>query len=480
VKLRTRLALAFMILIGVGFYSLVVWIVDDLQPRYLAAVEESMIDTATILAASLDQTDSDKPINVSTLRTIIGVAQHRAFSAKVYELTKQRLDVRVYVTDRTGLVVFDSDAGRDEGKSYSQWNNIVETMRGNYGARTTREVPDDPASAVLHVSSPIQTGGEIIGVVTICKPVDSVTLFMVTAKNKIIGAGVIAALAVVVLGMIVSSWITRPIQQLTRHANAVRDGARAPMPPLGRNEIGQLGAAFEKMRDALEGKQYAEHYVQTLTHEMKSPLSAIVGAAELLDEDMDPEHRAKFLLNIRSESSRIQNLVDRLLQLSSLENRKVLCDVEEVDLARLTHSILEALNPVIATKRLEVSITQNGDTRIRGEAFLLRQAIANLVQNSMDFSPVGGALGLSVVRGNEALTMTLTDAGPGVPDYALTKVFDRFYSLRRPDTGNRSSGLGLTFVREVATLHGGTVRLENRPSGGVKVCLSLPTCPPSA
>jgi two-component system sensor histidine kinase CreC len=352
-------------------------------------------------------------------------------------------------------------------------------MRGNYGARTTRKVPEDPASAVLHVSSPIRIEGEIGGVVTVCKPVDSVTLFMATAKKKIIGAGIVAALAVVVLGMIVSSWITRPIQQLTRHANAVRDGARAPMPHLGRNEIGQLGAAFEKMRDALEGKQYAEHYVQTLTHEMKSPLSAIVGAAELLDEDMDPERRAKFLLNIRSESARIQDLVDRLLQLSSLENRKALRDVEAVDLARLTRNIIEALNPVISTKRLEVCITQSGDTRVRGEAFLLRQAISNLVQNAMDFSPVGGALVMSVVRGGDTVTVTLTDAGPGVPEYALTKVFDRFYSLRRPDTGKRSSGLGLTFVREVATLHSGTVRLDNRPSGGTKVCLSLPTVPPS-
>lgn len=473
-KLRTRLALAFMVLIGVGFYSLVVWIVDDLQPHYLAAMEESMIDTATVLASSLDQPHADKAIDVSALRTVIGSAQRRMFSAKVYELTKQRLNIRVYVTDKTGRVVFDSEGGRAEGEDYSRWNNIVKTMRGEYGARTTRVVPTDPSTAVLHVSSPVRIGGEISGVVTICKPVDSVTLFMTTAKNKIIAASAVAALAVVLLGMVVSSWITRPIQQLTQHANAVRDGARTPLPRLGHNEIGELGAAFEEMRDALEGKQYAEHYVQTLTHEMKSPLSAIVGAAELLDEDMDPERRAKFLLNIRSESARIQNLVDRLLQLSSLENRKTLRDVAMVDLASLTHDVLEALSPVISTKQLTVSASQNGMVNVSGETFLLRQAIANLVQNAVDFSPIGGSLSLSVEGDDATVTVTIADTGPGVPDYALTKVFDRFYSLRRPDTGNRSSGLGLTFVREVATLHGGTVTLENVPSGGTRVCLSFP------
>jgi two-component system, OmpR family, sensor histidine kinase CreC len=477
VKIRTRLALAFVVLIALGFYSLVVWIVDDLQPRYLAAMEETMIDTATLLAASLDQPTSDRAIDVSALRFAVGGAQRRMFSASVYELTKVRLNLRVYVTDVIGTVVFDSNGGRDEGKDYSPWNNIVKTLRGEYGARTTRVIPDDPASAVLHVSSPITVAGEIAGTVTVCKPVDSVTLFMNTAKQKTIVAGVVATLAVVLLGMIVSSWITWPIQKLTGYANAIGEGKRTPMPKLGRNEIGRLGAAFEAMRDTLEGKQYVEHYVQTLTHEMKSPLSAIVGAAELLDEDMEPERRAKFLKNIRTESARIQDLVDRLLQLSSLEKRKALCDVEDVDLAQLVPEVLDGFSPSLESKRIELCMAPSGRCLVRGETFLLRQAISNLMQNAVDFSPVDGKLSVSIVGGDDAVVMTIADEGPGVPEYALTRVFDRFYSLQRPDTGNRSSGLGLTFVREVAALHGGDVALENAAAGGVKVRFSLPTDP---
>ena len=473
-KIRTRLFIAFLILVGLGFYKLTDWIVDDLRPRYLETMEESMIDTATILSSFVEQEAMDGGIRVDDLRAAFDSARRKRFSARIYQVTKTRLKMRVYATDNKGIVIFDSDDGRDEGKNYAHWNDVVRTMRGEYGARTTRTDPDDARTSVLHVASPITIDGNIVGVLTVCKPADSVTLFLMMAKKKIIFAGIIAAFVVVLLGMIISSWITSPIQKLTAHAKAVRDGQRAPAPNLGRSEIGQLGNAFEEMRDALEGKQYAENYVQTLTHEMKSPLSAIRGAAELLEEDMPDEQRKQFLDNIRAESSRIQDLVDRLLRLSALEKRKGLRDVEEFDLALLTRESVESLNPILSAKQISILIQQNRPIQMTGEKFLIRQSISNLLQNAIDFSPAGGDITVCIERTGDMIRFIVSDAGPGIPDYALAKVFDRFYSLRRPDTGKKSSGLGLTFVREVATLHGGDVQLQNLPDGGTVATLSLP------
>ena len=95
------------------------------------------------------------------------------------------------------------------------------------------------------------------------------------------------------LGYLASRWITVPITRLTNYANGVREGRREPLPQLGKNEIGEMGHAFEGMREALEGKRYVEQYIQNLTHEIKSPLSAIKGAAELLAEPMEERQRAK-------------------------------------------------------------------------------------------------------------------------------------------------------------------------------------------
>jgi two-component system sensor histidine kinase CreC len=111
---------------------------------------------------------------------------------------------------------------------------------------------------------------------------------------------------------------------------------------------------------------------------------------------------------------------------------------------------------------------------LTGERELLLQAVSNLLQNAIDFTPAGGTVALAVKGEGDRAVLTVTDSGPGVPDYALGRVFEKFFSLARPDTGRKSSGLGLSVVREVAHLHGGESTLENRPEGGVRTTLRLP------
>ena len=477
-RIRTRLFGAFLVLVAVGFYTLIDWIRDDLRPRYLETMEESMVDAATLLSSLVANQVSEETIYADDLRAAFEGARKRRFSAKIYEFTKTRLNMRVYITDNKGIVVFDSDNGRAEGEDYSQWNDVVRTLRGEYGARTTPSDPDDLTSAILYVASPITVGQQIVGVLTVCKPVDSVTLFLETARKKIAFAGLVASVAVVVLGMVISLWISRPIEKLTRYAKAIRDGKRVAPPRLGRSEIGTLGVAFEEMRSALEGKQYVEDYVQTLTHQMKSPVAAIRGAVELLEEDMPPEQRSQFLGNIRSESERIQDLIDRMLQLSALENRNALRDVEDIDLSQLCSDVIAAMNALLSGRRVEVSLASPAPIIVQGERFLIRQAVSNLVQNALDFNEEDELISVSIKERNGEAEINVLDNGAGVPAYALDKVFNRFYSLPRPDTGRKSSGLGLAFVKEVAVLHGGRARLVNRPEGGAKATLILPTKPP--
>lgn len=476
-KIRTRLILALLLLVGTGFLGLVHWIIDDLRPRYLAAMEESMIDTATIFSSQLENRLDGEKIDVQELRRLFTLAEGRRFSAKIYEETKNRLDLRVYVTDRQGIVLFDSDNGRDEGKNYSKWIDVILTLRGEYGARTTPEVRGDPTTSILYVGAPVSYKGKIIGVVTVCKRARNATRFLIWARKRIIVAGVMAALFIALLGIVIYFWITIPLEKLMGYARAVSGGQRTTLPALGRNEIGELGAAFEEMRDALEGKEYISQYVQTLTHEMKSPLSAIRGAAELLEEDMPPDTRRKFLENIRGESTRIQDLIDRMLQLSALEKRKGLRDVERIDLNGLLHQIIECLDPLSSAKRLVIKIAEIGPLTIEGEYFLVRQALLNVVQNAVDFSPPESAIDIRMAAKEGLVEITVADEGPGIPDYALDKIFDRFYSLTRPDTGKKSSGLGLTITREAVALHGGSVHIENGEKRGARAVLRLPNKP---
>ena len=111
---------------------------------------------------------------------------------------------------------------------------------------------------------------------------------------------------------------------------------------------------------------------------------------------------------------------------------------------------------------------------LHGEKVLLREALVNLLQNALDFSPAGGRVVLRVGGGLGRVEFAVEDAGTGVPEYALPRVFARFYSLPRPDGGRKSTGLGLSLVREIAHLHGGEAALANRPGGGARAEFWVP------
>ena len=349
------------------------------------------------------------------------------------------MDLNVYVTDARGIVIFDSDNRRREGQDFSRWNDVYRTLRGEYGARSTREDPKDPTSNILYVSAPIMKENEIIGVVTVSKPQKSMATFMEETRRKIFIIGAIAAAAVVLTGAALSIWITRPIQRLTDYARAVRDGRRVPLPELGTSEIASLGKAFEEMRDALDGRKYIENYVQTLTHEIKSPVAAIRGAAELLHEEMPAAQREKFLQNIETETVRIQDVVDRLLLLSEVEAKRTLDAQEPFDLRETLRRASESVAAQAAAK--EVALTTDVAAEpcvVAADDFLLEKAVSNLLQNAIAFAPVKGKVRATLQQADRSCILRVEDDGPGIPDFAQARVFERFFSLPRPDTARRA------------------------------------------
>jgi two-component system sensor histidine kinase CreC len=243
-------------------------------------------------------------------------------------------------------------------------------------------------------------------------------------------------------------------------------------PPQSRAvEIAGLTRAFEEMRETLAGRRHAERYIQALAHEVKAPLTAIRGAAELMEEDMPEDRRRRFLKNIRGESARIQRIVERLLELTSIEARRALNRIEPIETTGLVEEAAEAVRSAYAAAGVTLTVVDDVRVRFVGERFLLWQALVNLLQNALDFSPLGGEVTLHVVFARSRIDFVVEDRGSGVPDYALSQVFDRFYSLPRPRDERKSTGIGLALVREIARLHGGDATLENRSGGGVRAVL---------
>ncbi len=474
-KLGTSIFVCYALIFIACLYYPINWIVQDLRIRYLEGIEDSLVDYANILASFVAAEMEKKDFKPEKLYKIFENVNKTQIKAKIYGFNKENIDVGIYITDRAGKIIFDSESRDNIGADYSKWRDVILTLKGKYGARTTRINPDDPGSSVMYVGAPIIFNGEIAGVLTVSKPYTNVNLFLKSEKPRIIRVGLISGGVAIFLGLLVSIWLTKPIRRLISYANDVKDGKPVELPKLGRSELKEMGIAIDKMREALEGKKYVENYVQTLTHEIKSPISAIKGAAEILQEDMPSEKRARFLTNILNETNRIANLVDRMLLLSTLENKKTLENWENMSINSLINMAFESKEPMIIQKNLQTKFDITDDIQIKGDSFLLFQAVSNIIQNAIDFSPQNSELYVKLTKAqNNFVEIIIEDNGPGIPEYATEKVFDKFFSLQRPDTGKKSTGLGLNFVKEVAKLHKGMVRLENRENKGLRAVLSLP------
>jgi len=479
-KLGTRIFFCYLIIFVLCFSYPINWILDNLRTRYLEGVEEPLVDQANILASLVGREMEAGQFNPEKWNQSFDHASSRPLSAKIYSLVKTDVDMRVYITDKEGKLIFDSLHKQKIGTDFTSWRDVALTLEGKYGARTTPDDMNDPASKVLYVAAPVLVDGSIAGVLTLGKPTTSINTFIKNAKPQIFKVGLLAMVAAIVLSYFVSIWITRPIKRLTRYANDVREGKRADFPKLDRSEIGEMGNAFAKMQQTLEGKEYVEQYVQKLTHEVKSPLSAIRGAAELLEEKMPSEQRTLFLKNIRNEANRIQALVDRMLELSALENQKILRKVKRISVASLSQPVIESIRAILEKKQLQLTTQLSDKARVKGDKLLLSQALANLIQNAIDFSPASSEIILRCQIEGYLLKIIVEDQGAGIPEYAIKKVFDKFFSLQRPNSREKSTGLGLNFVREVAELHAGTIQLENRFEKGVRAILTLPLHKPKS
>lgn len=471
-SLSIRIFLVYAVFIALTGYFVLSTVMKEVRPGVRQSTEETLVDTANLLAEIFQDDVRKGTLGQSRFNEVLKDYGLREPEATIWALRKKKVNNRIYVTDARGIVLLDS-AGVAVGEDYSRWNDVFLTLRGEYGARSTRSDPEDSNSSVMHVGAPILDKGAIIGVVTVAKPNSSLQPYVDRAERRLLWYGGGLMVLGLLMGALFSWWLSSALRRLTRYAQAVSEGRRAELPHYRGGELEQLSTAVEHMRTQLEGKAYVERYVHTLTHELKSPLAAIRGAAELLQDDMPEPQRQRFASNIQNESQRMQQLIERLLNLAMVEQRQELEEQVAIPLAALIDELLAARN--VAVERLQLVVEQCVDRTLclHGERFLLQQALANLLDNALDFTPPGGTLRLIAERQDDGIQLTLFNSSEAIPDYALTRLCERFYSLPRPHTGRKSTGLGLNFVAEVVQLHGGQLRIENA-EGGVLVSVWLP------
>jgi two-component system sensor histidine kinase CreC len=477
---RNRVFAAILLAYAIGVGLLMWRLLADIDPRYRESAEESLVEVAHLVAAQIEQRWRERAglaepvIDIEALEPLFRDLYARELDAEIFGFRKSRVELRLTVVDAQGRVLFDS-LGRAVGADHSQWRDVKLALTGRYGARTTPDVAGDAATAVMYVAAPLKRDGSIVGAVSVGKPAQSFGQFVEAARRKTLVIGATSVVAVALLVAILSVWLVRPFGLIADYVRYVRAERSFSLPRLSRRALGTLGAAYDEMRDALAGRNYVADYVQTLTHELKSPLSAIRGAAELLREPSMPlADRQRFGANIERETARIQELVDRMMELAALESRRALERSAPVALRALLEERVASAQAAGAPRRISVSLGLGDDACVDGDALLLQRAVGNLLDNALDFSPEGGHIEVDLRTAGRRVEISVRDHGPGIPEYADDKVFEKFYSLARPHSQRKSTGLGLPFVREIAELHGGRITLRNAEGGGALALLALP------
>jgi len=271
-------------------------------------------------------------------------------------------------------------------------------------------------------------------------------------------AGVVLAAA---LSFVVARSITRPIRRVAAATRALAaDETHEPLPTGGTTELSSLAQAFNQMTEQLAASREAERdFLLSVSHELKTPLTAIVGYSEgLADGAFEPEEAARI---ISLEASRLERLVRDLLDLARMNRSEFSVQSEPVDLAEVAREAVRRQES--AAREFGVTLTAEGEeTWVDADGDRVLQIAANLVENALRATPAGGAVTVRAEPGR----LLVADTGAGIPPQDIPHAFERFYLYDKADKDRPlGSGLGLAIVKQLATAMGGDVSVQSGPGG---------------
>ena len=540
---RIWLALALVLIICgvVAFTQLFGYV----KPTAQQVIEDTLLDTSKLLAASLQMPLSsgqlyDEKYQTKLNAAFIGAPTISKTTDPEYK-NKSPSSFRIYVTDDKGIVIYDSlpEPDNDEGQDYSRWNDVYLTLNDQYGARSTTLDHNQRDGTVMYVAQPIKDSADnLIGIISVGKPVASVLPYLDDTRNRMLITALLMSIAALILAGLVAWWLKQSISLVTQYTSALAEDTKKPYFYLG-HELNSLTDTIESMKHRLENRAYVTDYVHTLTHELKSPLTAIRASSELLEDDgLDKEDQQMLIQSIGEQSIKMQQLIDRLLLLAKVEqptfklNRQLtpllplLQTLAKDNSAKLQQQHLAPIDIYLDNKRVSETDLLSPDalanTSVFADQFWLVQVLQNVLDNAIHFADSTVSIYLhSITQHISAQTVTIDifNNGKLLPEYAVDKAFDRYFSLSHQsqaaektsehlsdfsaeshstsdttqtppsmasNTLKKGTGLGLTLVKQVIEHHGGQVTINNvhddndkigtdkNQRSGVMVSLTLP------
>jgi len=452
----------------------------SIETSYLHSTEEGMIDTAAVVSEFYARlygqfgADSEK-VAAELSKVYSNLNETYEIKARLFGFTKAEVDTRLLVYDLAGRVIFDT-RGAATNQDFSQWTDVRHALSGQYGSRW--ELDKQHQRVNIYSTLPVFVSGKIVGAVSVSKSTNRIRNFISRSLANLLLPGAIALVLAAVMAYALSAYLTRIIWALASQAERIAAGeSNVRLETWTRSELGTLARAVGRMREKLEGKAYVEEMATNLSHELKTPLAAIRGSAELLEgpASNDPAARARFLTNIQTEVARLDRIVTELLKLSRIEAQPVASEATPIDAASTAREIADVYRGRAADGGIIFhSEIANEPLPTRIAELQLKQLLTNLLDNALQFTAAGREARFRARRRDGAIEFEVTDEGAGIEPELLPKVFDRFFTTENPRTGNRGTGLGLAIAQSIAHANGGRISVRSELGQGSTFTVIFP------
>ena len=449
--------------------SALVWIF--VQRTSMESAKGVLVELSSLLSNIASQNIKNGEIDIANFDSII----EDYFPSRVANEKSQNnqllANLVFYITDKDGLLILDS-RGLSLGTNMREQTEVDSALLGNKGiSRISVEQVSDTKKAwginisyfykpqFLYVSNPIYDDNqEIIGALVVAAP-----MLDLMDENYLYEFIFYIFLISLFFGILGSYRISRNINRLERYTIRLFNGEEVSIPDLN-IQFNKLALAIKKSHGDVELKDDVEEYINTLAHELRTPITGVRLAAENLKTGMSEDERSDFIRGILDSNKHMDRLVTRLLDLSRVERRDSLSKLISINVKTIVMSVVKKTSRAgtIAKKNITFKYEISDDIKVKAEGLLFEQAIGNIINNAIDFSPNSGTITVKATQTNSAVNIVVLDEGPGIPVQVMSKLFTRFFSVSRPDTGKRSTGLGLRFVKKIMQLHGGEITLNNR------------------
>jgi two-component system sensor histidine kinase ChvG len=468
-------------LLGVGFAR-------TFEREMLRSLEDDMIHQAQLLRAALVG-DRDR----------LELAERGPMLREAARHTR----TRIRLLDATGRVVADSHGqGPPEGAEapapgvlgigqeeyhppetpkpidVADRAEVRAALAGRYGAAT--RLWENRSRMYLFSALPIfdprsedaasGSGARVAGVIYVTRSTAPVKFAMFRLRTWLLWVLAAAVVTTAVLSLFLAATIARPLGRLTRIAGRIAAGDRSQRLALERrDEIGDLARAFDAMTQRLDERvQYTRALAADISHEFKSPLTSIRGAAELLREGAadDPPARERFLSNVVEDVQRLDRLVTRLLELSRIE-------AEVAPAAIFDYEALVREAAERCRDRAEIAISyRSKTTQVQGRRAHVASALGNLLDNAVQHHAPGSAISVHVSDAPGGMLRTsVSNRGPVISEAVMARIWDRFFTTRAKQGG---TGLGLAIVASIVKAHGGAVSVASTAEDGTTFSFDLP------